>query len=92
MFDEFPQTLELGECGWQEQTGIGHQAVVVKDNAEYGIECSMVTFNKDSLFPSGFPFHNHYPGFREALSGSFKACPQGCTTVHSGLVDLSTFG
>ena len=34
MFDEFPQTQVLGEGGWQEQTGIGHQAVVVKDNAD----------------------------------------------------------
>ena len=48
----------------------------------------MVTFNKGSLFPGGFPFHNHYPGFIEALSGSFKACPQGRTSVDSGLVDL----
>ena len=49
----------------------------------------MVTFNEGPLFPSGFLFHNHYPGIREAPSGSFKACPQGCTTVDSGLVDLS---
>ena len=33
MFDEFPQTLELGEGSWQEQAGIGHQGVAVKDNA-----------------------------------------------------------
>ena len=27
----------LGKGGWQEQAGIGHHGVVVKDNAEYGI-------------------------------------------------------
>ena len=49
----------------------------------------MVTFNEGPLFPSGFLFHNHYPGFRVALSGSFNACLQGRNTVDSGLVDLS---
>ena len=41
-----------------------------------------------SLFPGGFLFHNHYPGFGEAPSGFIKACPQGRTSVDSGLVDL----
>ena len=36
----------------------------------------MVTFNKGSLFPGGFPFHNHYPGFREAPLGSSRAVLQ----------------
>ena len=27
----------LGKAGWQEQAGIGHHGMVVKDNAEYGI-------------------------------------------------------
>ena len=31
--NEFPQTQVLGEGGRQEQAGIGHQAVVVKDDA-----------------------------------------------------------
>ncbi len=30
---EFPQAHVLGEGGWQEQAGIGHQAVVVKGDA-----------------------------------------------------------
>ena len=34
--DEFPQTLELGEGGWQQQTGIGHHGVVLKDDANTG--------------------------------------------------------
>ena len=37
MFDEFPQGRVSGECGRQEQAGIGRQAVVIKDDAEYGI-------------------------------------------------------
>ena len=35
--DKFPQSQVLGKAGWQEQAGIGHHGVVVKDNAEYGI-------------------------------------------------------
>ena len=33
MVDEFPQAEVLGDGGRQEQAGIGHQAVVVKDDA-----------------------------------------------------------
>ena len=33
MVNEFPQAEVLGEGGRQEQAGIGHQAVVVKDDA-----------------------------------------------------------
>ena len=33
MVYEFPQPEVLGEGGRQEQVGIGHQAVVVKDDA-----------------------------------------------------------
>ena len=33
MVYEFPQAQVLGEGGRQEQAGIGHQAVVVKDDA-----------------------------------------------------------
>ena len=32
--DEFPQAQVLGEGGRQEQAGIGHQAVVIKDDAD----------------------------------------------------------
>ena len=32
--DEFPQAQVLGEGGRQEQAGIGHQAVVVNDDAD----------------------------------------------------------
>ena len=34
MVDEFPQAQALGEGGRQQQAGIGHQAVVVKDYAD----------------------------------------------------------
>ena len=34
MVDEFPQAQVLGEGGRKEQAGIGHQAAVVKDNAD----------------------------------------------------------
>ena len=33
MVDEFQRAQELGEGGRQEQAGIGHQSVVVKDDA-----------------------------------------------------------
>ena len=32
MVNEFPQAQMPGEGGRQEQTGIGHQAVIVKDD------------------------------------------------------------
>ena len=34
MVDEFPQAQVPGEGGRQEQAGIGHQAMVVKDDAD----------------------------------------------------------
>ena len=34
MVNEFPQAQMPGEGGWQEQTGIGHQAVIVKDDTD----------------------------------------------------------
>ena len=34
MVDEFPQAQVPGEGGRQEQTGIGHQAMVVKEDAD----------------------------------------------------------
>ena len=34
MVDEFPQAQMLGEGGRQEQAGIGHQAMAVKDDAD----------------------------------------------------------
>ena len=34
MVDEFPQAQVLGEGGRKDQSGIGHQAVVVKDDAD----------------------------------------------------------
>ena len=31
---EFPQAQVLGEGGWKEQAGVGHQAVVVEGDAD----------------------------------------------------------
>ena len=53
MVDELPQAQVPGEGGWQEQAGIGHQAMVVKEDADtvgivlwqHSIGCS--------LFPGG---------------------------------------
>ena len=36
MVDEFPQAQVPGEGGRQEQAGIGHQAMVVKEDAATG--------------------------------------------------------
>ena len=66
MVDEFPQAQVPGEGGRQEQAGIGHQAMVVKDDAVYGRDCSVAASIGCSLFPGGFLFQNHYPRFRGA--------------------------
>ena len=34
MVDEFPQAQALGEGGWQQQAGIGHQAVIVEGDLD----------------------------------------------------------
>ena len=41
MVDEFPQAQVPGEGGRQEQAGIGHQAMVVKEGCGYGRVCSV---------------------------------------------------
>ena len=69
MVDEFPQAQVPGEGGRQEQAGIGHQAVVVKDD-RIGRDCSVPASIECSLFPGGFLFQNHYPRFRGAPSAS----------------------
>ena len=86
--DEFPQGPGAGR-GWPAGAGRhwppggGRQRP-----CGYGRYCSVVALNMCSLFPGGFLLHNHYPGLREAPSGSFKAWPRGRTSVDSGLVDL----
>ena len=85
MIDEFPQAQVPGEGGRQEQAGIGHQAMVVKEDAGYGRVCSVAASIGCSLFPGGFLFQNHYPRFRGAPSSFFKGCPQGRPSVDSGL-------
>ena len=43
MVDEFPQAQVPGERGRQEQAGIGHQAMVVKEDADTsGLFCGSI--------------------------------------------------
>ena len=42
MVDEFPQAQVPGEGGRQEQAGIGHQAMVVKEDADSGLFCGSI--------------------------------------------------
>ena len=59
--DEFPQAQVPGEGGWQEQAGIGHQAVVIKDDADpvevvawqhlLGAPCFQTVFCSKTIIP-----------------------------------------
>ena len=83
MVDEFPQAQVPGEGGRQEQAGIGHQAMVVKEDADtvgivlwrHLVARSLLGQSIGSLFPGGFLFQNHYPRFRGAPNSFFKGCP-----------------
>ena len=82
MADEFPQAQVLCKGGRQEQAGIGHQAVVVKDDADtvgivlwqhlLGAPCFRVVFCSKPFSQIGAP------------SGFFKDCPQSRLSVDSG--------
>ena len=83
--DEFPQAQVLGEGGRQEQAGIGHQAVVIKDDADpvgivlwqhlLGAPCFQAVFCSKTIIPDS---EEHPPGF-------FKDCPRSRLSVDSGL-------
>ena len=90
MVDEFPQAQVLGEGGRKEQSGIGHQAVVVKDDADAVGIVRWQHLLGAPCFPGGFLFQNHYPRFRGAPSAFFKGCPQGRPSVDSGLTKCCT--
>ena len=59
--DEFPQAQVLGEGGRQDQAGIGHQAAVVKDDADtvgivlwqhlLGAPCFRAVFCSKTIIP-----------------------------------------
>ena len=84
MADEFPQAQVLCKGGRQEQAGIGHQAVVVKDDADtVGIVLWQHLLGAP-CFRVVFCFQNHSPRFRGAPSGFFKNCPQSRLSVDSG--------
>ena len=84
MVDEFPQAQVLGEGGRKEQSGIGHQAVVVKDDADAVGIVRWQHLLGAPCFRAGFCSKNHYPRFRGAPSAFFKGCPQGRPSVDSG--------
>ena len=52
--DEFPQAQVLGEGGRQEQAGIGHQAVVIKDDADPVGVVAVVASIRSSFSPGRF--------------------------------------
>ena len=73
MVYECPQAQMLGESGRQEQAGIGHQAVVVKDDANtVGGGCVVASIGC-SFSGVGFLLENHYPRFRGAPSCRFMS-------------------
>ena len=85
MVDEFPQAQVPGEGGWQEQAGIGHQAMVVKEDADtVGIVLWQHLLGAP-CFRAGFCSKIIYPRLRGAPSGFFNGCPQGRPSVDSGL-------
>ena len=61
MVDELPQAQVPGEGGWQEQAGIGHQAMVVKEDADtvgivlwqhlLGAPCFRAGFSSKTIIP-----------------------------------------
>ena len=78
-----PQAQVLGEGGAQEQAGIGHQAVVIKDDADPVVIVLWQHLLGAPCFQAVF-CPNHYPRFRGAPSGFFKDCPQSRLSVDSG--------
>ena len=81
MVNEFPQAQMPGEGGRQEQTGIGHQAVIVKDDTDtVGVVASIgCSFSGTVLL-----LQNHYPRFRGAPSGHFRMPTKRPPSVDSG--------
>ena len=55
---EFPQAQVLCKGGRQEQAGIGHQAVVIKDDADAVGGACVVAFIRCSFSWVGFLFQN----------------------------------
>ena len=83
MVDEFPQAQVPGEGGRQEQAGIGHQAMVVKEDADtVGIVLWRHLLGAP-CFRACFCSKHHYPRFRGAPNSFFKGCPQGRPSVDS---------
>ena len=85
MVYEFPQAQVLGESGRQEQAGIGHQTVVVKDDANTVGVVALVASIGCSFSGVGFLLQNHYPRCKGALSYPFTTPRRSISSVDWGL-------
>ena len=75
------QAQMLGQGGRKDQTGVGHQAVVVEGDPE-----AVGTVAKRCSFSGvGFLFQNHYPRFRGAPFHRFRPLTPRFPSVDSGL-------
>ena len=84
--NEFPAGPDApGEGGRQEQTGIGHQAVIVKDDTDtVGGGCVVASIGC-SFSGVGFLLQNHYPRSTGAPSCRFRTLTRRPPSVDSGL-------
>ena len=84
MVNEFPQAQMPGEGGRQEQTGIGHQAVIRQRRYGYGRAGCVVASIGCSFSGTVLLLQNHYPRFRRAPSGHFRMLTRRPPSVDSG--------
>ena len=82
--EELGQAKAQGQGGGKDQPGIGHQAVVVKEDADTVGFVLWQHLLGAPCFRGGFLFQNHYPRFTGAPSSFFKGWPQGRPSVDSG--------
>ena len=77
MVNEFPQAQMPGEGGRQEQTGIGHQAVIVKDDTDTVGVVAVVASIGCSFSPGLFCcYKTIIPDSEEHLLASSRAVPK----------------
>ena len=82
--DEFPQAQAPGHGGRQDQAGIGHQAVVVKDDADTVGIVAWQHLLGAPCFGVGFLLQNHYPRSTGAPSCRFRALTRRPPSVDWG--------
>ena len=80
MVDEFPQAQVPGEGGRQEQAGIGHQAMVVKDDAD---TVEFVAASITLRFRAGFCSKTIIPDSEEHPIASSRAVPKAVLRILS---------